>query len=36
MDTGFVILTAVFAVGLVIGYGIRAWMSWRRRRRHMF
>ena len=36
METELVILAAVFAVGLVIGYGIRAWMSWRRRRRHMF
>lgn len=36
MDTGFVIITAVFAVGLIVGYGIRAWMLWRWRRRYMF
>jgi len=36
MDAGFVIVAAVFAGGLLIGYGIRAWISMRRRRKHMF
>jgi len=36
MDAGFVIVAAVFAVGLMVGYGIRAWISMRRRHKHMF
>jgi hypothetical protein len=36
MDAGFVIVSAVFAAGFLLGYALRAWISARRRRRHMF
>lgn len=34
MDTGLVVVAAVFAAGFIIGFGLRAWISTRRRRRY--
>lgn len=33
MDTGLVIVAAAFAAGFLPGFGLRAWISVRRRRR---